>query len=89
MSTNELSNKIRELKELKQLEEELKQEITAIEDAIKSHMGDEEELRAGIFKVTYKRVKSSRLDNKRLKAELPEVAEQYTVASEYRRFIVA
>ena len=76
MSTNELSNKIRELKELKQLEEELKQEITAIEEAIKSHMGDEEELRAGIFKITYTRVKSSRLDSKRLKAELPEIAEQ-------------
>ena len=76
MSTNELSNKIRELKELKQLEEELKQEIMAIEEAIKSHMGDEEELRAGIFKITYKRVKSSRLDSKRLKAELPEIAEQ-------------
>ena len=89
MSTSELANKIRELKELKQLEEELKQEITAIEDAIKSHMGDEEELKAGIFKVTYKHVKSSRLDSKRLKAELPEVAEQYTIASEYRRFTVA
>ena len=41
MSTNGLSNKIRELKELKQLEEELRQKIRAIEGAIKFHMRDE------------------------------------------------
>ncbi len=89
MSTHELSEKIKELKELKIMDEELKEEITAIEDAIKTHMGETEELRAGAFKVTYKRVTSSRLDSKRLKAELPDVAAQYTVANEYRRFIVA
>ena len=89
MSTHELSEKIKELKELKIMDEELKEEITAIEDAIKTHMGETEELRAGAFKVTYKRVTSSRLDSKRLKAELPDVAAQYTVANEYRHFIVA
>ena len=89
MSTHELSEKIKELKELKIMAEELKEEITAIEDAIKTHMGETEELRVGAFKVTYKRVTSSRLDSKRLKAELPDVAAQYTVTNEYRRFIVA
>ena len=46
MSTHELSEKIKELKELKIMAEELKEEITAIEDAIKTHMGETEELRA-------------------------------------------
>lgn len=52
-------------------------------------MGDSEELRVGEYKVTYKTVKSSRFDSKSLKAELPEIAERYTVATEYRRFAIA
>ncbi len=38
MSTNEMSAKIRELKELKLMAEELNGEITAIEDSIKAEM---------------------------------------------------
>lgn len=89
MSTQELIGKVRELKELKLMADELGQEITAIEDVIKAHMGENEGIRAGGYKVSYKSVKSVRLDAKSLKAELPDIAERYTVASEYRRFIVA
>lgn len=38
MSTNEMTSKIRELKELKAMAEELAAEITAIEDTIKAEM---------------------------------------------------
>ena len=38
MSTTELTSKIRELKELKQMADELAAEITAIEDIIKAEM---------------------------------------------------
>lgn len=37
MSTNELTSKIRELKELKAMAEEIAAEITTIEDTIKSY----------------------------------------------------
>lgn len=40
-------------------------------------------------KVTYKTVTSSRFDSKSLKAELPEIAARYTIATEYRRLTVA
>lgn len=37
-------------------------------------------------KASYRPVKQSRIDSKRLSAELPEVAKQYTVTAEYMRF---
>lgn len=50
MSTNELTSKIKELRELQALIEEAQAEAEAIKDALKAHMGDAEELRAGEYK---------------------------------------
>ena len=89
MSINEITAKIRELKSLQALIEEAEAEAEALKDQIKDAMGDSEELRAGDFKVTYKVVKSSRFDSKGLKAALPEIAERFTVSTEYRRLTIA
>lgn len=37
-------------------------------------------------RASYKPVKQSRIDSKRLSAELPDVAKEYTVTAEYMRF---
>ena len=84
-----LEMKIRELKEMKLMREELDAEIAAIEDAIKAEMGSSEELTAGPYKVTWKPVTSSRLDTKALRAELPDVAARYMTTTTIRRFCVA
>lgn len=89
MSTTELLTTIKELRELKALAADLQAEITALEDAVKGHMGDQETLRAGEYQITYKTVKSSRLDSKALKRDLPDVAARYTVESAYKRLTVA
>lgn len=89
MSTNEMTAKIKELKSLQALIDEAQEEVEALKDQIKAAMGEQEELRAGDYKVTYKTVKSSRLDSKSLKNELPEIASRYTVNTEYRRLTVA
>lgn len=52
MSTHELQAKVRELKELKRMAEELEAEITTIEDTIKAAMGNREEIVAGEYKIT-------------------------------------
>ena len=52
MSNPNVENKVKELLELKRMKEELEAEITSMEDEIKSVMGDEEILLAGVFKVT-------------------------------------
>ena len=89
MSTNELEMKIRELRQLQQLIEEAQAEAEGIKDAIKAHMGDSEELRAGEYKVTWKPITASRLDATALRAALPEVAARFTRTSMTRRFTVA
>lgn len=89
MSTHELENKIRELRQLQALAEEAQAEAENIKDTIKAIMGDMEELRAGEYKVTWRAVKSARIDTNALKTELPEVAERYTVQTTARRFLVA
>ena len=87
MSTTELEMKIRELRQ--QLIEEAQAEAEDIRDAIKAHMGEREELRAGEYKITWKPVKSSRLDAAALRKALPEVAACFTRTSTARRFCVA
>ncbi len=89
MSINEMTSKVRELKEIQALIEEAEAEAEEIKDQIKKAMGESEELRAGEYKVTYKTVKSSRLDSKNLKTDLSEIAVRYTVTMEYRRFAIA
>lgn len=89
MSTNELTAKIKELRELQALIDEAQAEAEAIRDAIKAHMGDSEELRAGEYRITWKIVTTARLDAKALKAALPEVAARFTRETTSRRFVVA
>lgn len=89
MSTTELEMKIRELRQLQSLIEEAQAEADGIWDAIKAHMGDAEELRAGEYRVTWKAVKSSRIDTSALKKALPDVAAAFTRSITTRRFCVA
>ena len=90
MSINEIESKARELKELKLMAEELAAEIATIEDEIKAHMTatDAEQITAGVYKITWKQITSSRLDSAALKKALPEVAARFTKQTTIRRFTV-
>ena len=89
MSINELESKIRELRQLQALIDEAQAEAEAIKDQLKAVMGDSEELRAGEYTVTWKAVKSARIDTTALRKALPDVAEAFTKATTTRRFCVA
>ena len=89
MSNTELTSKIKELRELQSLIEEAQAEAEAIKDTLKAYMGEQEELRAGEYKVTWKAVTSSRLDTAALKKALPDVAQAFTRETVTRRFCVA
>lgn len=89
MSTNEITAKIRELRELEAMKEELDREIEMYKDLIKLQMGDTEELRAGEYRVTWKTVTSQRIDTAALKKALPEIAERFTKSTTVRRFLIA
>lgn len=89
MSVNELNAKVAELRSLKAMADELKDEISTIEDEIKAHMGDSEEIRVGDFKVRYTKVESSRFDTTAFKKTHSELYEQYCKTSMTRRFSIA
>ena len=91
MSMNEMTAKVRELKELKAMADELAAEITAIEDTIKAAMTEQgvEEMTVDFYKVRYKTVKSNRFDTTAFKKAMPDLAAQFTKQTETRRFSVA
>ena len=90
MSSNELTTKIRELKELKAMAEDLAAEITAIEDTIKAEMTarDVTEMNIDIFKVRWTPVTSSRFDSAAFKKTHGDLYAQYTKQTTSRRFTV-
>lgn len=91
MSTNELTKKVRELKELQSLIEQAEAEAEQLKDEIKATMDAQgvEEMTVDVFKIRWKTVKSSRIDTTALKKALPELAQQFTKTTETRRFSVA
>ena len=88
MSNHELECKIRELRQLLSLIEEAEAEAETIKDSIKAFMGDSEELHAGEYKVTWKPVKSTRIDTGALRKALPDVAQLFTRETISRRFCI-
>lgn len=71
---------------LKATLDELTEQKDAIENKIKSMLGEAELGYVGNIKVTWKNVSSKRIDSKKLKSEKPEIFEQYAKESNSRRF---
>ena len=90
MSTNEMTAKVRELKELKTMAEELAAEITALEDAIKAELTarSTDEMTVDVFKIRWTPVTYSRFDTNAFKQAMPELAERFTRKMKTRRFSV-
>lgn len=91
MSAHEMSSKVKELRELKRMQEELAAEIESVQDAIKAEMTarNTDTLNGDDYKITWKEITSTRLDTSALKNALPEVAARFTKQSSTRRFVLA
>lgn len=91
MSTQEISCKVQELRELARMRDELDAEITALQDAIKAYMTAQgvDSISGSDYKVTWKNVTSNRLDSKALKSAMPEIAARFTKETTTKRFCVA
>ena len=91
MSIVEMNTKIKELRELRRMADELTVEIESITDSIKAHMDAEgvDTINGTDWKVTYKTVTTSRLDTSALKKALPDLVQQFTKTTTARRFCVA
>lgn len=91
MSIIDMDSKIKELRELRRMADELTAEMESITDSIKRHMDVEgvDTLNGTDWKVTYKAVTSSRLDTTALKKALPDLTAQFTKTTTARRFCIA
>lgn len=91
MSIDMMNGKIKELRELRRMADELAGEIEAIQDEIKAHMTEQntDTLTGVDWKVTWKAVTSKRLDTTALKKALPDVAERFMKESVSKRFTLA
>lgn len=90
MGQNELAAKVKELKGLKLMAEELAAEIETLEDAIKAEMTARgvSEMLVDVFKVRWTKVLSKRFDSTAFKARYGELYGQFVKEVETRRFSV-
>ncbi len=91
MSVIEMDGKIKELRELRRMAEELQAEIDSLQDTIKAEMTarNVDTLAGTDWRVTWKNVVSNRLDSSALKKELPEIAARFMKQNTVRRFVLA
>ncbi len=90
MSKEELIIKVREVKELKLMVDELEHEIKSIEDEIKAEMvlKGTQEMVVDVFEVRYTPVVSNRFDTKTFKEKYQDLYNQFTKVSESKRFSI-
>ena len=91
MSTLELDQKVSQLRELRELEAEVRAEISAIEDDIKAEMlaRNVEVLEGQSCKVTWRTVITTRFDSAAFRLSHADLFRQYSKATTSRRFIVS
>ena len=89
--THELITKINQLKELEELENELKAEIETIKDELKEELVKQnvEELVIGNHIVRYTTVLSQRFDSTQFKKKMPEIYTAYLKQVTSKRFTIA
>ena len=87
----EMDSKVKELRDIQSMIDELTAEAEAIKDTIKAKMVEvgDEELSGNGWKATWKTVTSSRLDTKALKAGAPDVYANFCKPSTTSRFVLA
>ena len=90
MSENEMTKKVRELKELKAMIDELSAEAATIEDEIKAEMTarNVNEMAVDVFKIRYTTVNSTRFDSSAFKKAHGDLYAQYSKQTTSRRFTI-
>lgn len=91
MTMIEITDKVKELKELNTLAKELEKEIEKIEDEIKAEMlkRETEELDIGQYIIRWTSVLTNRFDTKAFKEIMPDVYKQYTKQVASKRFTIS
>lgn len=80
--------KIMELKNIERQIKALQADADAIKEEMKAEMGNDEHCEVGGFTVNYTIVISTKLDSKKLKAEMPTLWDKYSKEDITRRFSI-
>ena len=89
MSNLELAKLLADYKGLKEMMSELQDELAGIEEKIKSHMGEQEELKIMGNTVKWTKYQTSRFDSKVFAKEHAVMYSQYVKTTPARRFSIA
>lgn len=90
MSTTEMHETIKQLKEYKLLREECDAKISELESVIKDEMKSQQldKMTVGEYKCTLAEITSKRIDSKALQENRPDVYALFVKASSYERLTV-
>ena len=91
MSINEIDAKVSELRELRDMEAEVKSAITAIEDSLKAEMlaKNTDVLAGKDCTVTWKTIVTNRFDSAAFKLTHADLFSQFSRSSTSRRLVIA
>lgn len=91
MSTTNINERVKELKELQRMSDELNTEIEAIKDELKAEMAarNTDEILTSEYKLRYKEVSSSRFDTTSFKDKYVDLYNQFLKVTTSKRFTIA
>lgn len=91
MSVYEVDAKVKELRELRNMEAEVKSAITAIEDSLKAEMlaKNTEVLAGKDYLITWKTIITNRFDSAAFKLTHADLFAQFNRSTTTRRFVIA
>lgn len=91
MTDRQMDNRVKKLKELEEQYKALEDSIDSLKNELKAALAEnhEDEHNTGSYIIKNKVVISNRLDNKALKADLPDVYTKYSKESSSTRFTVS
>ena len=88
MTERQITNRIKKIKELEAMQDELQKQIDALKGEIQAEMLDSEILTVGDFIVRWATIITERLDTKAIKKALPDICKQFTTSATSRRFTI-
>ena len=91
MSIYEIDAKVKELKELRDMEAEVKSSIAAIEDSLKAEMlaKNTDVLSGKYYLITWKTIITNRFDSAAFKLTHADLFNQFSRSTTTRRFVIA
>ena len=91
MSIYEIDAKVKELKELRDMEAEVKSSIAAIEDSLKAEMlaKNTDVLSGKDYLITWKTIITTRFDSAAFKLTHADLFNQFSRSTTTRRFVIA